>query len=42
MVIIDPERGAYVMCGQGEDTVIAEGKPPAGTISDDCEHLRVS
>ena len=42
MVIIDPRPGAFVLCGPGEDTVIAEGRPPAGTVASDCEHLRVS
>jgi Ca2+-binding RTX toxin-like protein len=42
MVLIDPEPGAFVLCGKGEDTVVTEGKPPAGTIADDCEHLQVN
>jgi hypothetical protein len=41
MVIIDPEPGAFVMCGQGEDTVISEGTPPAGVIADDCETVDI-
>ena len=31
----------FILCGAGDDTVIAEGRPPAGTVADDCEEVDV-
>ena len=36
-----PRAGMFILCGAGDDTVVSDGKPPAGTVADDCEDLDV-
>lgn len=41
IVVIDPDEDTFILCGAGEDTVVSEGKPPAGVVGDDCESVDI-